>query len=148
MKKAVLIFFALFFAAFAYLNLNDPDPIIWVAAYGITALLFLTAAFGRSQRMVIGSVTTILFVWMCTMIPGMIDWFRSTLVDEKVISPGDLDLIQVIDKPEDVVDAIFKHDETLGFEPLPGPPAALSAHMQTVQDAWARVVRERRITTD
>ncbi|MFZ1333622.1 MAG: transmembrane 220 family protein [Flavobacteriales bacterium] len=76
MKKAVLIFFALFFAAFAYLNLNDPDPIIWVAAYGITALLFLTAAFGRSQRMVIGSVTTILFVWMCTMIPGMIDWFR------------------------------------------------------------------------
>lgn len=50
---------------------------------------------------------------------GMIDWFRSTLVDEKVISPGDLDLIQVIDKPEDVVDAIFKHYETRGFEPLP-----------------------------
>ena len=49
----------------------------------------------------------------------MIDWFRSTLVDEKVISPGDLDLIQVIDKPEDVVDAIFKHYETRGFEPLP-----------------------------
>ena len=51
---------------------------------------------------------------------GMIDWFRSTLVDEKVISPGDLDLIQVIDKPEDVVDAIFRHYETRGFEPLPG----------------------------
>ena len=50
---------------------------------------------------------------------GMIDWFRSTLVDEKVISPGDLDLIQVIDKPEDVVDAIFRHYETRGFEPLP-----------------------------
>ena len=50
---------------------------------------------------------------------GMIDWFRSTLVDEKVISPNDLDLIQVIDKPEDVVDAIFKHYETRGFEPLP-----------------------------
>ncbi|MFT3848184.1 MAG: TIGR00730 family Rossman fold protein [Propionivibrio sp.] len=50
---------------------------------------------------------------------GMIDWFRSTLVDEKVISPGDLDLIQVIDEPEEVVDAIFKHYETRGFEPLP-----------------------------
>ena len=36
----------------------------------------------------------------------------------------------------------------LGFEPLPGPPAALSTHMQAVQDAWARVIRERRITTD
>jgi tripartite-type tricarboxylate transporter receptor subunit TctC len=36
----------------------------------------------------------------------------------------------------------------LGFEPLPSPAGALSAHMQAVQDAWARVIRERRITTD
>lgn len=50
---------------------------------------------------------------------GLIDWFRSTLVDEKVISPADLDLIQIIDKPEDVVDAIFKHYESRGFAPLP-----------------------------
>ena len=50
---------------------------------------------------------------------GMIDWFRSTLVDEKVISPEDLDLIQIIDKPEDVVEAIFKHYESRGFAPLP-----------------------------
>ncbi len=50
---------------------------------------------------------------------GMIDWFRGTLVDEKMISPEDIDLIQVIDKPEDVVEAIFKHYETRGFAPLP-----------------------------
>ncbi len=50
---------------------------------------------------------------------GLIDWFRSTLVDEGVISPADLSLIQVIDKPEDVVEAIFKHYESRGFAPLP-----------------------------
>jgi len=50
---------------------------------------------------------------------GMVDWFRSTLVDEKVISPEDIDLVQVIDTPEDVVDAIFRHYETRGFDPLP-----------------------------
>ena len=50
---------------------------------------------------------------------GMIDWFCSTLVDEKVISPEDIDLVQVIDTPEDVVEAIFKHYETRGFAPLP-----------------------------
>ena len=50
---------------------------------------------------------------------GMIDWFRTTLVDEKVISPDDLHLLQVIDKPEDVVEAIFKHYESRGFTPLP-----------------------------
>ena len=50
---------------------------------------------------------------------GLIDWFRTTLVDEKVISPDDMDLIQIIDKPQDIVDAIFKHYETRGFAPLP-----------------------------
>jgi len=50
---------------------------------------------------------------------GLIDWFRSTLVGEGVISPEDVDLIQLIDQPEDVVEAIFKHYESRGFAPLP-----------------------------
>jgi uncharacterized protein (TIGR00730 family) len=50
---------------------------------------------------------------------GMVDWFKTTLVDEKMISPEDLDLIQVLDTPEEVVEAIFKHYETRGFAPLP-----------------------------
>jgi len=48
---------------------------------------------------------------------SMLDWFRTSLVDEKVISPEDMDLIQLIDEPKEVVDAIFKHYETRGFEP-------------------------------
>jgi uncharacterized protein (TIGR00730 family) len=48
---------------------------------------------------------------------GMLEWFRTTLIDEKVISPEDMDLIQLIDEPEAVVSAIFKHYETRGFEP-------------------------------
>ena len=48
---------------------------------------------------------------------GMIEWFRTSLIDEKVISPEDMDLIQLIDEPEEIVSAIFKHYETRGFEP-------------------------------
>src|SRR5450830_342395 len=48
---------------------------------------------------------------------GMLDWFRTALIDEKVISPEDMDLIQLIDEPEAVVSAIFKYYETRGFEP-------------------------------
>jgi len=48
---------------------------------------------------------------------GMLDWFHSALLDEKVISPEDMDLIQVIDEPKEVVSAIFKYYETRGFEP-------------------------------
>ncbi len=48
---------------------------------------------------------------------GMLDWFKNTLIVEGMINPEDLDLIQLIDEPEDVVDAIFHHYETRGFEP-------------------------------
>ncbi len=48
---------------------------------------------------------------------GMVEWFKSALLEEKMIAATDLDLIKIIDKPEQVVDAIFKHYETRGFEP-------------------------------
>lgn len=48
---------------------------------------------------------------------GMLLWIRETLGAEGMISPEDLDLLQVIDKPHEIVEAIFKHYETRGFEP-------------------------------
>jgi len=48
---------------------------------------------------------------------GIIDWFRDTLVTEGMISPEDMDLIQMIDSPKEIVDAIFSHYEHRGFEP-------------------------------
>ncbi|MBK9161604.1 MAG: TIGR00730 family Rossman fold protein [Nitrosomonadales bacterium] len=48
---------------------------------------------------------------------GLVEWFRNTLLSEQVIGAEDLDLVQVIDDPEQVVSAIFKHYETRGFEP-------------------------------
>ncbi len=50
---------------------------------------------------------------------GLIDWFRDRLVEEGMINPEDLDLIQLIDEPEAIVEAIFKHYETRGFGTLP-----------------------------
>ncbi len=50
---------------------------------------------------------------------GLVAWFRDRLVAEGMINPEDMDLIQVIDEPQQVVDAIFQHYETRGFEPSP-----------------------------
>ncbi len=47
---------------------------------------------------------------------GMLDWFRQTLLAEGMMNPEDMDLIQLIDEPGAIVDAIFKHYETRGFE--------------------------------
>lgn len=50
---------------------------------------------------------------------GLVDWFRDRLVAERMINPEDMDLIRVIDEPEAIVAAIFKHYETRGFERVP-----------------------------
>ena len=50
---------------------------------------------------------------------GLLDWFRERLVADGMIAAEDLELLQLIDEPEQVVDAIFKHYEGRGFEPLP-----------------------------
>jgi uncharacterized protein (TIGR00730 family) len=48
---------------------------------------------------------------------GLLDWFRETLVAEGTIDESDLDLVQVLDNPDEVVDAIFSHYANRGFEP-------------------------------
>jgi len=50
---------------------------------------------------------------------GLIDWFKQRLVDEKMVDPEDIHLIQLIDEPAQVVEAIFKHYEARPFGPLP-----------------------------
>ena len=48
---------------------------------------------------------------------GLLDWFATTLVDEGTINKEDLDLIQIIDEPKQIANAIFEHYEQRGFEP-------------------------------
>jgi uncharacterized protein (TIGR00730 family) len=48
---------------------------------------------------------------------GLADWVRTTLIGEGMISPDDINLIQIIDTPQEVVDAIFSHYEKRGFMP-------------------------------
>lgn len=47
---------------------------------------------------------------------GLLDWLKNTLIAEGMASPEDMDLIQVIDEPEEVVAAIFKYYESRGFQ--------------------------------
>jgi uncharacterized protein (TIGR00730 family) len=47
---------------------------------------------------------------------GLVDWLRNTLVAQGMVSAEDMNLIQVIDDPREIVEAIFKHYETRGFE--------------------------------
>ncbi|MCA1799334.1 MAG: TIGR00730 family Rossman fold protein [Xanthomonadaceae bacterium] len=48
---------------------------------------------------------------------GMLDWFRDTMVAEGTISAEDLDLMQVVEEPQQAVDVIFDFYANRSFEP-------------------------------
>ena len=50
---------------------------------------------------------------------GLLDWLKNSLVAEGMANEADLELMQVIEKPEEIVEAIFKHYEQTGFELTP-----------------------------
>ena len=50
---------------------------------------------------------------------GLLDWVRGQLLTDRMIGVEDPALMQVIDDPQQVVDAIFDHYHSRGFEPSP-----------------------------
>src|SRR5512140_50071 len=50
---------------------------------------------------------------------GLLQWIKGTLREEGMIGVEDPDLLQVIDDPQAVVEAIFEHYQSRGFEPSP-----------------------------
>jgi uncharacterized protein (TIGR00730 family) len=50
---------------------------------------------------------------------GLLQWIKGTLRDEGMIGVEDPDLLQVIDDPQAIVEAIFQHYQSRGFEPSP-----------------------------
>jgi uncharacterized protein (TIGR00730 family) len=49
----------------------------------------------------------------------LIAWMRERLAGEGMIDPTDIDLVQLLNEPQQVVDAIFDFYEKRGFEPSP-----------------------------
>jgi uncharacterized protein (TIGR00730 family) len=50
---------------------------------------------------------------------GLLDWINAQLVPDGMVGVDDPQLMQVIDDPQKVVDAIFDHYHSRGFEPSP-----------------------------
>ncbi len=50
---------------------------------------------------------------------GLLDWIKGRLREDGMIGMDDPDLLQVIDDPKAIVDAIFNHYHSRGFEPSP-----------------------------
>ena len=54
---------------------------------------------------------------------GLVDWLKTTMLAEGVISAKDLDLFKITDDPQAVVDIIFEHYATRSIMPSPDEKA-------------------------
>jgi hypothetical protein len=92
-----------------------------------TAYVCLPGGFGTLDELFealtlvqTGKTRKMPIILMCTPFwNGLVGWFRERLVAEKMIDPGDVDLVQLIDDPQQAVDAIFGFYEKRGFELSP-----------------------------
>lgn len=77
-----------------------------------TAIIVYPGGFGTLDEL--SEVLTMVQTGKINLIPiifvnkkfwsGLIEWFKTTLIDEKMISPEDMDLIKVVDTAEEAVD--------------------------------------------
>lgn len=48
---------------------------------------------------------------------GLLTWIKDVMVSEGTVNAEDLGLMQIIDSPDEILEAIFSHYEECGFEP-------------------------------
>lgn len=80
------VFWALSFVVFAYLQLNDPDPIQWTAIYLAAAGVSAMAAKGRvpfQAPLVVGAIA---FVWAMTLVPHVVG--HKSFIDNMQLGEG------------------------------------------------------------
>ena len=65
------------FLAFAFVQVNDPDPILWILIYGAMAVLSVMAIFEYYVPIVLYLLGVGYAVYLILLFPGMMDWFHS-----------------------------------------------------------------------
>jgi hypothetical protein len=74
--KIFNIVFALIFLLFAFVQFNDPDPILWIAIYGAMAALCIMAVFNRYPQRVYLVLLVLLVGYSTLLIPSVLVWLR------------------------------------------------------------------------
>ncbi len=57
--------------AAAWVQLNDPDPVVWVLIYGLAAAVSAMAALGRAPGVLAGVLGLLSLAWVLNLAPGL-----------------------------------------------------------------------------
>lgn len=84
--KITNLVLAVMFLLFAFVQVNDPDPLLWIVIYGVMAAVCVMAAFRYYLKPLLWILLAGFIVYMVILIPGMQEWMaqpeKSVLFDE------------------------------------------------------------------
>lgn len=75
--KVVNLLLAALFIIFAFVQLNDPDPVLWILIYGVMAVACILAAFQNYYPKIIAALIVVYFAYSLVFVSGMIEWLKS-----------------------------------------------------------------------
>lgn len=85
--KAVNLLLAVMFMAFAFVQINDPDPVLWIIIYGAMAAICIMAAFRFYLRPFIIGLLVAYVAYSLMFFNGVIEWLKQ---DDKSVLFDDI----------------------------------------------------------
>jgi hypothetical protein len=64
------------FVLFAFVQINDPDPLLWIAIYGVMAIVCVMAAFRYYIKPILWILLACFVVYMVILWPGLREWLQ------------------------------------------------------------------------
>ena len=75
--RIVNFLLAAMFLVFAFVQINDPDPVIWILIYGIMAVFCIMAIFEFYPTKFLIGVLVLYALYSLVYLPGLAQWLRS-----------------------------------------------------------------------
>jgi Transmembrane family 220, helix len=82
---------AVMFLIFAFVQINDPDPVLWILIYGVMAVMCVLAIFEFYPAKVTWGLMAILILYSFVYAPGVIEWLQK---DNKALLFDDIAKMQ------------------------------------------------------
>jgi Transmembrane family 220, helix len=68
---------AVLFLIFAGVQINDPDPVLWILIYGAMAAICVMAIFEYYIPKLLMALSLGYLIYLVILFPGFMDWYRS-----------------------------------------------------------------------
>jgi Transmembrane family 220, helix len=75
--KILNLLLAVLFLVFAFLQINDPDPALWILIYGVMAVTCVLAAFGYYYSKILIGILIVYAVYSLTYWSSISRWLKA-----------------------------------------------------------------------